>query len=123
MSRKPLTAVTVANLRPGPVRREIHDGHGLFLVIQPSGHKSWALRYRFRGLSRKLTLGDVLIGGKKIEPTSEPQLDSPLSLMAARELAIKALRQVKSGIDPAAEKRKKREAESAAEQRDELAPE
>ena len=109
---KPLTAVTVKNLKPGPVRREVHDGHGLFLVIQPSGHKSWALRYRFRGLSRKLTLGDAV---KEIDPTSEPQLDSPLSLMAARELAIKALRQVKSGIDPAAEKRKKREAESAAE--------
>jgi integrase len=113
---KPLTAVAVANARPGLARREIHDGHGLFLIIQPSGHKSWALRYRFRGLSRKLTLGDALIGGKEIEPpTSAPQLDAPLSLMDARVLALQALRQARSGVDPAAQKRQQRNAERARE--------
>jgi integrase len=114
---KPLTAVAVANARPGHTRREIHDGgcHGLFLVLQPSGHKSWACRYRFKGLSRKLTLGDALIGRDEgIEPASDPQLDTPLSLMAARELAIKALRQAKSGTDPATEKRQKKSAQQAA---------
>jgi hypothetical protein len=116
MSRKPLTAVAVANARPGPVRREIHDGHGLFLIIQPrpSGHKSWALRYRFRGRSRKFTLGDVALNGES-EPVDEPKIDTPLSLAAARQLAAKAMREVRAGIDPALEKAAKREADHAAE--------
>jgi integrase len=111
-----LTAIAVANARPGHTRREIHDRGcpGLFLVVQPTGHKSWAVRYRFRGLSRKLTLGPVLTASGEIEPASEPQIDTPLSLMAARELAIKALRQAKAGVDPVVEKRQKRNAERAA---------
>ena len=42
-----------------PIRTEIHDRGcpGLFLIVQPSGAKSWALRYRVAGKSRKLTLG------------------------------------------------------------------
>ena len=116
MSRKPLTAVAVANARPGPIRREIHDGHGLFLIIQPrpSGHKSWALRYRFRGRSRKFTLGDVALNGES-EPVDEPKIDTPLSLAAARQLAAKAMREVRAGIDPALAKAAKREADHAAE--------
>ena len=30
--------------------------NGLYIVVQPSGAKSWALRYRFAGRTRKLTL-------------------------------------------------------------------
>ena len=42
---KKLTAKTIEKLRPGPQRREISDGgSGLFLVMQPSGAKSWAVR-------------------------------------------------------------------------------
>ena len=45
---KMLTAAAVKNLAPGPARREVPDGgtHGLYLVIQPSGAKSWAVRIR-----------------------------------------------------------------------------
>ena len=45
---KPLTAAAVTKMKPGKVRREIPDGGcpGLYLVIQPSGAKGWALRYR-----------------------------------------------------------------------------
>ena len=39
----------------------------------------------------------------------------PLSLLAARELCVRALRQAKSGNDPAAAKRRRREEELAAE--------
>jgi len=43
---KQLTAVSIANARPGPQRREIPDAgcRGLYLVVQPSGRKSWAVR-------------------------------------------------------------------------------
>jgi integrase len=113
---KALTHVAVRNAKPGAARREIHDPGcpGLFLIVQPSGSKSWAVRYKFRGvLSRKLTLGSWLDGEGETSGI-DPELGAPLSLSAARELATRALRQVKSGIDPAAVKRQAREAERAA---------
>jgi hypothetical protein len=57
--KKLLTAAAVAKLKSGPERREIADAGlpGLALVIQPSGAKSWAFRYRHGRRTRKLTLG------------------------------------------------------------------
>ncbi len=54
-----LNAQTVNAIKPGPARREIADAvvPGLYLVVQPSGQKSWAVRYRFAGKPCKLTLG------------------------------------------------------------------
>ena len=59
---KQLTAVSIANARPGLQRREIPDGgcRGLYLVVQPSGRKSRAVRYRFAGKPRKVTLAGAL---------------------------------------------------------------
>jgi integrase len=86
MARK-LTAKTIENLRPGPQRREISDGgSGLWLVLQPSGAKSWAVRYRHDGRPTKLTLGPW--------PT--------LTLAAARKGAADALHELDRGRDPAA---------------------
>jgi integrase len=111
---KVLTSIAVVNTRPGQARREIADGgcRGLYLVVQPSGHRSWAARYRFRGIPRKLTLGPVLIDAA--EPDVAPEIDTPLSLAAARELCTKALRQAKGGTDPAEAKRKQRSETQAA---------
>jgi integrase len=87
---KALTALAVEKAKPGVVRREIPDGllRGMYLVVQPSGVKSWAVRYRHRGVSRKLTLG------------AWPAID----LATARNLGATALRRVAEGFDPAAEK-------------------
>ncbi len=89
-----LTARAVETLKPGPARREIADRHmpGLYLVLQPSGAKSWAVRYRHVGTPRKHTLG------------SYPAID----LKSARGLASKALRTVAEGRDPGHEKRQER---------------
>src|SRR6185437_10602885 len=67
---------------------EIPDGGkpGLYLVIQSSGRKSWAVRYRFQGQARKLTL------------------DGFPSLASAHRLAQEALDRVAEGYDPAADK-------------------
>src|SRR6516225_3554798 len=113
---KHLTAVAVAKARAGSTRREIPDGgcRGLHLVIQSSGHKSWALRYRSRGRPVKFTLGPVLVGAGA-ESDNAPQLDTPLSLAAARELATRTLREVQAGRDPAEAKRRRREEQRAAE--------
>jgi integrase len=94
---KKLTQIKVDQARPNPhKRREIPDAGkpGLYLVVQPSGHKSYAVRYRFRGEPRKLTLGFP-------------------SLATARRKAQEALDKLGEGIDPAAEKQAaKREAEA-----------
>jgi hypothetical protein len=53
-----LTDAAVKKHRGTPKRREVRDGgaQGLHLVIQPNGHKSWALRYRrHNGRPAKLT--------------------------------------------------------------------
>ena len=112
---KVLTPIACRNARPGAKRREVPDAgcRGLYLVVQPSGHKSWCARFRYRGRPTKLTLGPFFAGGQ--EPDVAPEIDTPLSLAAARELATRALREAKAGLDPAARKRKKRADQRAAE--------
>jgi integrase len=115
---KNLTPIGVAALKPRAKRYETSDPgcRGLRIVTFPSGEKSYILRYRFRRLQRKLTLGPCLIERNgDTEPTESPELDTPLSLAAARQLAATALRQAKAGHDPAAAKAKKRAEALAAE--------
>ncbi len=87
-----LTHLKVAKLKPTEKRREIPDSlRGLFLIVQPSGAKSFAVRYRTKGakrVSRKLTLGRY----------------PALTLAEAREKASAVLRAVGDGEDPAGEK-------------------
>jgi integrase len=111
---KPLTAVTVAKARAHPTRREIPDPgcRGLYLVVQPSGVKSWVARYRSRGRSVKFTIGPVL-AGVRAEAAETPQLGVPMSLAAAREMCAKALREARAGRDLADERRRAREQEHA----------
>ena len=101
---KTITAAAVKNYRPGEGRREIPDGgcSGLYLVIQASGHRSWAMRFRRpNGKPAKLTLGPVDLSGQEAE--SEPVLDSPLTLASARRLAAEIHRQRAMGRDVVAD--------------------
>jgi len=84
-----LTAKTVENLKPSAARREVPDGEirGMYLVIQPSGAKSYVLRYRHAGKPRKLTLGPAEMG-----------------LGEARKLAASARVAIATGRDPASDK-------------------
>jgi hypothetical protein len=52
-----LTIISVEKASPSRRRVAIPDGglQGLYLVIQPSGAKSWAYRYRLNGKTRKYT--------------------------------------------------------------------
>ena len=88
---KALTVLAIDKARPGAARREIPDGllPGLYLIVQPTGAKSWAVRYRHRGRPRKYTIGPY------------PGVD----LASARELARKALVAVANGRDPGKEKK------------------
>ena len=51
-----LTELSVENARAGTTRRELLDGGGLYLVVHPTGAKTWAVRYRQHGRTRKLTI-------------------------------------------------------------------
>jgi integrase len=83
-----LTVKSVETAAPTRDRREIPDGYvkGLYLIVQPSGAKSWAVRYRHGGRPRKHTLGSYPLYGLK----------------EARERGIVALRAASEGRDPAA---------------------
>jgi integrase len=83
-----LTDMACERAPAGPARCELPDGGGLFLIVQPSGAKSFAFRYRQGGRPRKWTLGPY----------------PALSLKAARRLARDAAEQVAAGGDPAADK-------------------
>jgi hypothetical protein len=102
---KTLTAAAVRNCRPGKGRREIPDGGcpGLHLVVQPSGAKSWALRYRRPDRrTAKLVLGSVFeLEGK--EPDSKPVIGGHLTLAAAHRLVAELRHQIAQGRDPSAE--------------------
>jgi integrase len=79
------TPLFVTNVKPASKRREIPDPgcRGLHLIVQPSGVKSWACRYRINGRAVKLTLGP-----------------SAIPLAEARQMAASALADVARGINP-----------------------
>lgn len=88
MGKAGLTDKQVRYMEPGEKRKEVPAGPpgGLFLVLHPSGRKSWILRYRFRGGTRGMTLQ---------KPYPE------LSLAQARAEAKAALQTLRGGEDPA----------------------
>ncbi|MBR1296660.1 site-specific integrase [Bradyrhizobium sp. AUGA SZCCT0042] len=101
---KTLTAAAVKNHRPGKKRREIPDGGcpGLHLVVQPSGAKSWALRYRRPDKrTAKLALGSVFERDGQ-EPNTEPVIGGHLTLAAAHRLVAELRHQIAQGRDPGA---------------------
>src|SRR4051812_3774024 len=88
---RPLNQKIIENQKPDLARRlEIPDGAlvGLYFIVQPSGAKSWAVRYRADGRPRKLTLA------------SYPRM----GLAEARRAAGEALRIVSEGGDPAGDR-------------------
>jgi hypothetical protein len=107
---KNLTDISIRNLRPGAARREIRDGgaRGLYLVVQPSGVKTFAVRYRLNGKPQKLTLGrwQEPVDRQRADEAAEPKIGETLSLASARKLAADTLLQTGRGRDPGAAKRR-----------------
>ena len=108
---KGLTHIAIQKLKPRGYQYEEADSNGLRVTVFPSGKKSFVVRYRYRGLQRKLTLGPV----SPVEPDGAPVLGAPQSLASARVLATQALQDAARGIDWTQKKRQEREAEHAAE--------
>jgi len=85
------TDIAIKNLKPGDTRREIPDpaARGLYVIVEPSGFKSFAVRFRFDGKPKKLSLGNI-------------------SLSAARKAAAHAYDEVAQGRDPTDAKKRAR---------------
>lgn len=85
-----MTKLGVEAVKPKAARFEIGDTKvtGLRLIVQPTGAKSWAVRYTAAGRDRRLTLGPY--------PT--------LKLDEARKRASAAKLSVAAGADPASQK-------------------
>lgn len=81
-----LTAVQVKSARPG----RHADGKGLYLLVKPSGAKSWVLRVQVSGRRRDFGLGSLDI----------------VSLTEARDKAQACRKMAKEGLDPALERKK-----------------
>ena len=75
MSGRMLTDLSIKKLALPDKRREVPDGKigGLYLIVQPSGAKSWAVRYRADGLPRKLTLGPYPAVDSPTRRTLQPE--------------------------------------------------
>lgn len=83
-----LTALKVKNAKAG---RHV-DGRGLCLLVKDSGARTWVLRMQKDGRRRDYGLGSV----------------ADLSLADARDAAVALRRQVRTGVDPVAERRMSR---------------
>ena len=87
--RHPHKALSAAFVRSAPPGRHC-DGNGLYLVVQPSGARSWVQRLVIRGRRRDFGLGSVAL----------------VTLAEAREKARANRKLAREGGDPLAERRR-----------------
>lgn len=97
MPQKNLSAPFCRSVKPGHRRTYYWDTDvkGLGLMVTPSGQKSWVFQYRNGGPARRIKLGDY---------------GSDLTLDQARKEAADKRTILRTGGDPAEEKRERREA-------------
>lgn len=81
-----LTALQVKNAKPG----RHADGNGLYLLVKPSGARSWVLRVQVGGRRRDFGLGATDL----------------VSLQEAREKARESRKAAKAGLDPTFERKR-----------------
>jgi integrase len=94
--KKTLTVKKIEAAKPKERRYEVADASlpSFYLSVMPSGHKSFALRYRYQGTPRRLGLGTY----------------PKISLQTARQAAREALGKIACGGDPCAERAAQRRA-------------
>ncbi len=93
----PLTAKQVLHAKPG----RHSDGRGLYMLVQPSGSKSWVLRVQHRGKRQDFGLGSVAL--KPLGNNIPLHRRKMLTLEEAREKARVGRDLAKAGINPSLE--------------------
>jgi len=87
-----LTTKEVDSAKPTKKPYRLFDGLGLYMEIAPNGSKYWRLKYQYLGKEKRMALGKY----------------SEISLLEAREKRDQARRLLADNIDPAAEKKDRR---------------
>ena len=90
--RHPLNALSARSVRAFAEAGWYCDGHGLYLIVQTTGSRSWIQRLTIRGRRRELGLGGF----------------PGVSLKQARAQTLANLQVVRAGGDPLADKRQAR---------------
>ena len=89
-----LTVKEIEHAKPG----RHADGGGLYLLVKPSGSKSWVLRVQHNGRRQDFGLGRAITG--MIDVDLPLQKRKSLTLAQAREKARVARELAKAGINP-----------------------
>ncbi|GAB2518554.1 tyrosine-type recombinase/integrase [Microbulbifer agarilyticus] len=84
-----LTDTKIRKTKPGLKPQKLYDSAGLYLIVLPSGGKSFRWDYRYGGKRKTLTFG----------------LYPDVGLSEARTLTISARQQLSAGMDPATERK------------------
>lgn len=82
----PLSEAKCRNEKPGDKQKKLSDGGGLYLLVLPTGGKSWRLGYRFAGKQKAISFGQY----------------PAVTLAMARERRDEARRLLAVGQDPGA---------------------
>jgi integrase len=72
------------NAAGAAIDKEHNDGGGLYLVVKPSGARSWMFKFTWAGKPRKMGLGSLQL----------------VTLAQARDLAYQARKSVAAGVNP-----------------------
>jgi integrase len=107
-----LTALAVKSAQPG----RHADGKGLYLLVKPTGAKSWVLRIQVDGVRRDVGLGALDLSSRIARKADEGENDIPVPLLHRRLLTLAEAREkaailrsaAKAGLDPIAERDRER---------------
>jgi integrase len=89
----PLTDIAITRkAKPGPTPVKLCDSHGLYLLVAPSGLRSWRYNYRHQGKQKTIVIGEY----------------PDLSLLDARNEHARMRKLVKAGTDPMDERRREK---------------
>jgi integrase len=80
----PLSDLQVKNAKPKDKDYKLSDGHGLHLLVTPTGGKLWRFQYRYAGKQKLLSLGAY----------------PSISLADARQRREDARKLIANGVDP-----------------------
>ena len=86
-----LSDTRVRGAKPSDRQYKLYDGHGLFLLVTPTGGRLWRLKYRINGGEKLISLGAY----------------PDVGLKRAREKRDEARKLLADGIDPSAQRQER----------------
>lgn len=115
--RSVLTDSTLKALKPRDKAYKVRDGEGMYVVVLPSGYKSFRYDYRHEGKPQTLTIGRYEEGTPTRTEVELAALDfgAVVSLKDARALRDRARRLIEKGQSPSKVKVEKKAEEADSE--------